>query len=150
MDRDELLAEGDVNLASTLRLYARTAVGAAMEDDGGVFLVSTSATWPGPYHNGAIRLDHSIAPEEVASRAEAFFKERCPGFCIWIADHADSDLEKFALGAGYASASAAGAPRMALERRLELGVPPPGVTLEEVRDEAARLDYLAVTVEAYR
>jgi predicted GNAT family acetyltransferase len=47
-----------------------------------------------------------------------------------------------------------GAPRLALEHRLDTGSPPPpavpaGVTLDEVTDEEGRLDYLAVTVDAY-
>jgi hypothetical protein len=65
MDRDELLAAGDHNLASTMRLYATTAPGAVLDDDGRLLLYSTSATWPGPYHNGAIRLDPTLSPSEV-------------------------------------------------------------------------------------
>jgi ribosomal protein S18 acetylase RimI-like enzyme len=151
MDRDELLAAGDHNLASTMRLYAATAPGARLEDDGRLLLYSTSETWPGPYHNGAIRLDPTLAPGEVLGGAATFFSGR-PGYCVWIAAHADADLERSALDAGYPSISSAGAPRLALEHRLDAppGRPlPAGVTLEEVTDEDARLDYLAVTVDAY-
>jgi len=148
MDRDELLAAGDHNLASTMRLYATTAPGALLEDDDGLLLYSTSQTWPGPYHNGAIRLDPTLAPDEVLRRAAAFFAAR-PGYCVWIAAHADADLQQAALDAGYSSISPTGAPRLALEHRLEPGTVPAGVTLEEVTDDAGRLDYLAVTVDAY-
>ena len=155
MDRDELLAAGDRNLAATMRLYAATAPGASLEDDGRLLLYSTSATWPGPYHNGAIRLDPTLAPAEVLSRAGTFFASR-PGYCVWIAAHADADLERHALDAGYASISATGTPRLALDHRLD----PAGVAdvasragaeviLAEVTDEGARLDYLALTVDAY-
>ena len=149
MERDELLRGGDHNLAATLRLYAATAPGAAMDDTGGVLMVSTSRTWPSPYHNGCLRLDDQVAPATVLARAEAFFAGKAPGFCVWIADHADGDLERGALGAGYASVSARGAPRMAIEHPLPEPVPPDGVTLEEVGDEDARRAYLAVTVDAY-
>ena len=149
MDRDELLLAGDHNLATTLRLYAATAPEAAIEDDAGVLLVSTSRSWPAPYHNGCIRLDAGVAPAEVLARAEAFFAGRCPGYCVWIAAHADGDLERHALEARYTSISAAGTPRLAIEHRLEAAVPPAGVTMEEVGDDAGRLDFLAVTVEAY-
>jgi hypothetical protein len=150
MERDALLAAGDENLASTLRHYARTAPGAAVEDDGGLLLVSLSRTWPGPYHNGAIRLDPRLRPAEVLSRAEAFFSGRSPGYCVWIADHADTDLEEAAVSAGYAPISETGTPRMALSEPLEAGVPAHGVTLCEVADETARCDFVAVTVEAYK
>jgi GNAT superfamily N-acetyltransferase len=153
MDRDELLAAGDRNLASTLRLYAHTAPGADLLDDGGLLLVSTSRGWPGPYHNGALRLDPSIPVDDVLARAEAFFAERCPGYCVWIAAHADADLERGALDAGYAQVSTNGAPRLALEHPLDGGVLtaalPDGITLDEVTDDDGRLDYLAVTVDAY-
>jgi hypothetical protein len=148
MDRDELLAAGDHNLASTMRLYATTAPGALLEDDGRLLLYSTSKTWPGPYHNGAMRLDRSLPPDEVLARAAAFFSER-PGYCVWIAAHADADLQRSALDAGYAAISAAGAPRLALDHPIGAGVVPAGVTLDEVTDDDARLDYLAVTVDAY-
>ena len=154
MDRDELLAAGDRNLAATLRLYAHTAPGAALLEDGRLLLVSTSRSWPGPYHNGAVRLDPSLPIDDVLARAQAFFAERCPGYCVWIAAHADADLERGALDAGYARISTRGAPRLALEHPLDGGVPsdaalPDGITLDEVTDDAARLDYLAVTVDAY-
>jgi ribosomal protein S18 acetylase RimI-like enzyme len=149
VDRGELLVQGDRNLAETLRLYARTAPQAAIEDDGRLLLVSTLRTWPAPYHNGCIRLDRSMAPAEVLARAEAFFAGRSPGFCVWIAAHADADLERHALEAGYAAVSATGAPRMALDHPIAAGSPPDTVSLDEVRDEAGRLDFLAVVVDAY-
>lgn len=148
MDRDELLEAGDHNLAATMRLYAATAPGAVLEDDGRLLLFSTSETWPSPYHNGAIRLDRSLHPADVLRRAQAFFADR-PGYCVWIAAHADADLERHALGAGLAPVSPTGAPRLALDHRIDAGVPPPGVTLDEVTDEEGRRDYLDVTVEAY-
>jgi len=149
MELDDLLAAGDANLAATMRLSARTAPGAAMEDGDGLLLYSTSARWPGPYHNGAIRLDRSLAPAEVLRRAGAFFAGRAPGYCVWVAAHADEDLEQAALAGGYAAISAEGAPRLALDRPLGPPEPPPGVTLDEVADEEGRRRYLEVTVEAY-
>lgn len=150
MDRGELLAAGDRNLAATLRHFARAAPGAASNFDGRLLLVSMSASWPGPYHNAALRLDASLAPDEVLSRAKEFFSDRCAGYCVWIAGHADSDLEERALAVGYAQISPGGAPRMAIEHPLDPGDPPPGVVLEEVVDDSGKADYLEVTVDAYR
>ncbi|HLI73141.1 MAG TPA: GNAT family N-acetyltransferase [Acidimicrobiales bacterium] len=151
MDRAELLAYGDANLAATLRHYARTTPGAHLEDDGRLLLVSTSTAWPGPYHNGAFRLDHAVDPSEVLLRAEGFFSGRCPAFCLWVAGHADGDLEQAARERGYASISEAGVPRMALDRPLAPGADEAsdGIALAEVVDDAGRRDYLAVTIEAY-
>ena len=149
MDRAELLQAGDRNLAATLRHLAVNAPAASVDDDGRILLVSSSPTWPGPYHNGVMRLDPSVPPGEVLDRAHEFFASRCPGYCVWIAAHADADLERAALDRGYADISATGTPRMALEGPIGLGRVPEGVTLHEVADEAARRDFVAVTVEAY-
>ncbi|HTZ10001.1 MAG TPA: GNAT family N-acetyltransferase [Acidimicrobiales bacterium] len=149
MDRHELLAAGDANLAATMRLHARTAPGATMEEGDGLLLFSTAPRWPSPYHNGAIRLDPDLAPAEVLGRAEAFFAGRAPGYCVWIAAHADTDLEEAALAAGHPAISPEGTPRLALDHPLAPPEPPDGVTLDEVTDEAGRLEYLEVTVQAY-
>src|SRR5205807_10081305 len=71
VERDVLLAAGDRNLAAVLRHLARTTPGGVLDDDGRLVLVSTSPTWPGPYSNGALRLDSSLPPEEVLTRAGA-------------------------------------------------------------------------------
>ena len=149
MDREELLAAGDRNLAATLVHAARSTAGASYEDDGRLLLVSTSPTWPAPYQNGALRLDPSMDPDVVLERAASFFSGRAPGYCIWIAAHADADLERAALDAGYVAVSDTGAPRMALEHPIGPPSPPAGVTLDEVVDDAGRRDFLAVTAEAY-
>lgn len=143
-----MLAAADHNLARTLRHFALASDGAVVDEDG-AFLVSLSPTWPGPYHNGVIRLDSRLAPASVLQRAQEFFAGRCTGFCIWIADHADADLEAAALATGYAGIDGAGAPRMVLDHPIPPPEPPPGVTLEEVVDGEGTADYLAVTVEAY-
>jgi hypothetical protein len=150
VDREEILRAGDRNLASVLRLIARTAPAGSLEDDGRLLLISTSRTWPGPYTNGALRLDAELSPLEVLSRAQRFFADRCPGYCVWIAAHADTDLEQAALEAGLAQIDATGVPRMVLDHRPEMPAVPAGVTLQEVVDEDGRREFLAVTIEAYR
>jgi ribosomal protein S18 acetylase RimI-like enzyme len=149
MERAELLAAGDRNLADVFRLMARTTPGAVLEDDGGVVLFSMLPTWPGPYTNGALRLQRSIAPEDVLARAAGFFDGRSFGYCVWIAAHADAALESAAVAAGLASISATGSPRLVVQQPLGPAEPPAGVTLVEVADDAGRLDYLAVTLAAY-
>ncbi len=96
-----------------------------------------------------MRLDPSVPPADVIEQARAFFDGRCPGYCIWVAAHADGDLERVALASGYAAISDAGTPRLALEHRLEPPVEPPGVRLVEVADEQGRQDFVDVTIAAY-
>ena len=150
MEADEILRAGDRNLATVLRLIARTAPDGVMVDDGRLLLISTSRSWPGPYTNGALRTDPELDPGLVVSRAQEFFAGRCPGYCVWIAAHADEDLEEAALRAGLVQIDARGAPRMVLAHPLTAPSPPAGVTLEEVVDEEGRRAFVALTIEAYR
>ena len=149
MDRDELLAAGDHNLASTMRLYATTAAGATLEDDGRLLLYSTSATWPGPYHNGAMRLDPTLAPDEVLTPCRRLL--RGPPRLLRLDRGARRCRSR-------SSAPSTPATRRSRQRALPAwpsstgSTPawsPAGVTLDEVTDDDARLDYLAVTVDAF-
>lgn len=149
MDRDELLAAHDRNLAAVLHHTARTTPGAVIEDDGRLLLVSTVPEWPAPYQNGALRRDHALPPDEVLSRAKPFFSGRTQGYCVWIAAHADADLEEAALAAGMRTVDGASAPRMAIDRVPDAPAIPAGVHLREVVDEAGRRAYVDVTVPAY-
>jgi len=132
-----------------LRHAARTTPGSVIEDDDRLLLLSTIPEWPGPYHNGALRLDHTLPPDDVLARAKDFFKGRATGYCVWIDAHTDDDLEDAAMKAGLAKVSGTEAPRMAIDH-----VPAPPdvastVTLHEVVDEAGRQAYVDVTVAAY-
>ena len=149
VDRAAQLDAGDRNLVATLSHFARTNPEALLEDDGRLLLFSLSKTWPGPYHNGVVRIDRTVGAEEILDRARAFFAGRAPGHCIWIASHADGALEGEVVDAGYVSVADPGTPRMALTERLGPAAAPPGVTLEEVADEDGRRAFLAVTVDAY-
>ena len=149
MERDELVAAADRALAEVLRVAARHAPGAAIEEDGGLLLVSTSPTWPGPYHNGALRIDPSLPAAEVLRRARAFFASRCAGYCVWVPDRADEDLCAAAVAAGLVLISTTGTPRMAIRASVATPRLPDGVRLAEVVDGDGRRDYIAVTVAAY-
>jgi ribosomal protein S18 acetylase RimI-like enzyme len=149
VDRAALLDAGDRNLVATLSHFARTSPDAVWEHEGGLLLFSLSRTWPGPYHNGVVRIDPEVASDALLGRARAFFDGRAPGFCVWIAGHADLDLERHAVAAGYVAVAEPGTPRMALTGRLGAASAPPGVTLHEVEDEAGRREFLDVTIDAY-
>ena len=149
VDRAALLDAGDRNLVATLSHFARSSPDAGLEDDGRLLLFSLSKAWPGPYHNGAVRIDGALPAGEVLARAQRFFDGRAPGFCVWIAAHADEHLEAEAAAAGYVAVSGDGTPRMALTERLGPAHPPAGVVLEEVVDGAGRRAFLDVTIDAY-
>ena len=149
MERDELLAAGDRNLGAVLRHAAQTTPGAAIDDDGRLVMVSTVPTWPGPYHNGCLRLDRSMPPDEVLARANDFFSGRVRGYTLWIAAHADLDLEEAAVAAGLTSLGDTSAPRMAIDHLPAAPPAPAGVTLTEVVDETGRRAYVDVTSAAY-
>jgi len=149
VDGDELLAAGDRNLGAVLRHAAATTPDAAIDDDGRLVMVSTVPTWPGPYHNGCLRLDRTLPPSEALARADEFFTGRVRGYTVWIAAHADADLEEAAVGAGLTSLGDASAPRMAIDHLPAAPPVPAGVTLEEVVDEAGRQAYVDVTAVAY-
>jgi ribosomal protein S18 acetylase RimI-like enzyme len=127
----------------------RTTPGAAIDDDGRLLLVSTVTTWPGPYHNGCLRLDRSLPPDQVLARANDFFNGRVQGYLVWIAAHADADLVEAAVDAGLASLGDTSAPRMAIDHLPAAPPVPDGVTLDEVVDEADRRAYVDVTTAAY-
>jgi len=149
MEGAELLAAGDRNLAAVLRHAAATTPGAAIDDSDGLVMVSTVTTWPGPYHNGAFRLDRSMSADEVLERAAGFFNPRVEGYCVWIAAHADADLEEAAVAAGLFTVSETGTPRMVIDHLPDAPPTPASVELSEVVDEAGRRDYADVTAAAY-
>jgi len=149
VERDGLLAAGDRNLAAVLRHAAATTPGAVIDDDGRLLLVSTVTTWPGPYHNGALRLDREMRPDEVLDRAHDFFKGRVEGYLVWIAAHADGDLEETAVARGFASLGDSSTPRMTIDHVPAAPPVPNGVTLSEVTDEAGRRAYADVTAVSY-
>jgi len=148
MHGDELLTAGDRNLAFVLRHFTKAAPDGVVHDDGRLLMVSGSLTWPGPYHNGALRLDPSLEPKQMMEQAERFFTGLCPGYCLWVAAHVDGCLEEQAEEAGYVSLGE-GIPRMAITHPLSLPRPPDGVRLEEVDGERGWRAYLAVTLESY-
>ena len=132
-----------------LRHFTRHTPGGELAEEDGVLLVAASPIWPAPYSDAALRTDPKVSPSEVLERAAAFFRQRDMSYCVWAADHADSDLEAACVGAGLSAITAAGSPHMIIEHRLPNAVAEPPLAVREVGDEVGREAFVAVTGRAY-
>ena len=152
MDRDELLAAGDRNLASTMRLYATTAPGAPARGRRSAPALLDFATWPGPYHNGAMRLDPIPGTRRgAAARAAALLLGAPRVLRVGRgARRCRSRARPRSTPATRRSRPRA-RPAWPSTTRSTPGLPrrPPASPSTRSPTTGARLDYLAVTVDAY-
>jgi hypothetical protein len=143
MDGDELLRAGDLNVVEVLRHFARCQPQGVVHEEAGVVCFAGSPVWPGPFDNGAFVLAPREQPADVVARVARFFDGLRPGYCMWTADHDDPALAVAAEAAGLVSLGDA-TPQMVLRAPLSEAVPPDGVELRAVVDDATRRDYLSV------
>jgi hypothetical protein len=148
MHGSELLRAGDLNLVEVLRQFARSQPGGVVHEEAGVTMFAGSATWPGPFDNGAFALDCRAAPAEVLALAKEFFGGLGRAYCVWAGDHLDPALEDAARAAGLASLGD-GTPQMVRHHRLPEAVAPSGVTLRTVDDDDTRRDYITVLQRSF-
>lgn len=142
---ENLLVLADRTLAEYLRSLARYG-GSSLERDG-LLLFAGGHAQPNPYRNGVLRLDASLAADEVIRRADAFFAANNRSYALWVREHGDGDLE----------VAATARDARELERLPELWlrdlppyVPPPdGLELRRAVDRDVREDYLAVVADAW-
>src|SRR2546430_1036442 len=118
MKKSRWLAPGDRNTAEVLRHFTRHTPGGDLVEEDGLLLIAASQVWPSPYSDAAFRTDPKVSPTDVLERAAAFFGERDLAYCVWIADHADRDLEAACVGAGLSTITEAGSPHMIIEHRM--------------------------------
>jgi GNAT superfamily N-acetyltransferase len=149
MKESRWLAPGDRNVAEVLRHFTRNTPGGDLLEEDGLLLVAASRVWPSPYCDAAFRVDRDVSPSRLLERAGAFFGERDLAFCVWVAAHADEDLEAACVGAGLGTITEAGSPHMVIEHRLPNAVAEPPVTMREVTDDAGREAFVAVAGRAY-
>jgi hypothetical protein len=142
--KDELIELSDLNFAESFREQSRRAGGAVHDEDG--LLLWSGATDLPVLMNGAIRTDARLGPEDVLSRARAFFAPRRRGFSVIVRAHADADL-RAALERG--AAAFGDAPGMVLERPLLEPALPPGVDIRRVESDTDALAFAEVMDAAY-
>ena len=72
----ELTTLADQTLAEYIRYL--TAYGGQLHERDGLLLFAGAHRQPNPYRNGVLRIDDTLAPDEVFSRAERFFTHATP------------------------------------------------------------------------
>ena len=147
----ELLLAGDLNLAESVRHLVREAPGGVIEEADGLLLVSNSSHFPGPWNNGAFRVDSRLAPADVLARAGEFFGRLGRAYCLWLRDHVPEDLNLAAAAkdAGLVDLGIS-SPQMVLDAPLAAsGALDADITVDHVDNERARAAYVDVTAAAY-
>jgi ribosomal protein S18 acetylase RimI-like enzyme len=145
MTAADRIALSDLNYTEAMRDLTRRAGGTVL-DDGGVCLFASVHALP-VLVNGVVRTDPHLAPADVLARARAFFAMRVRGFSVLVCGEADADLHAAASAAGLVEMGRS--PGMVLDRRLADAVPPPGVTLRRVEDDADCAAFAGVVGAAY-
>jgi hypothetical protein len=142
-----LLALSDLTLAHMVRHLTRHGESGTILDEDGLLLFAGAHPQPNPYRNGAIRLDRSMAADEVLARSVEFFNAHGRGFALWASEHADEDLAALATARGFVELESL--PEL-VRRGLPEPLPPPfGVDIREASDEVIRRDYVKVVAEAW-
>jgi hypothetical protein len=95
------LARADRALADAALHLTRHADGGTTEERDDLVLFAGAHAYPGPYCNGAVRLDPSLAAEDAVGRARAFFAPRRRSFILWARDGPDEDLIALARARGW-------------------------------------------------
>jgi GNAT superfamily N-acetyltransferase len=148
----EALQLADRCLANTVVYFARHAGGAA-DDRDGVVLFAGAHPYPGPFTNGAIRLNRDVDVDGVLARARNFFAPRRRGFVLWTRADADSDLiERCRTQSWHERPPVEGMPIIRIDRaqlRPPADAPPDAPPVDEVRTEADAQEYLRVLADAY-
>lgn len=148
----EVLGLADRCLANTVAHFARHAHGGGVEDHDGLVLFAGSHPYPGPYCNGAIRLDREVGVDDLLARSREFFAPRRRGFILWARADTDHDLiERCRAEGWHERPPVEGMPIIRLARE-DLRVPadrPVGPGIERIRTEADAEAYLQLLAAAY-
>jgi acetyltransferase (GNAT) family protein len=142
-ERAELLALMDANMVAVYVADTRATPGGAAEETAGLALCRT------PHGTVSTNMAIVTGPLDVRAirdRTAAFYDER--PFSVWTREHADAELERELAAAGYAHFHRE--PGMVWFPGAGPAVPPPpGVTIEPVRDDAGRRAYARVMARSF-
>jgi hypothetical protein len=146
--REELILLSDLNLAEFVRHTARYG-GTVLEEDG-LLLFAGEHSQPGPYRNGALRLDGRLSGAAVIERANRFFAARGRSYVLWVREHADADVDDAVHAHRFAPLEPEPRlPQLALTSRPPLQEAPEGVVIKRVEDEQERHDFVIVNAEGW-
>jgi hypothetical protein len=143
--RAELTALADLTLAEYIRYL--TGYGGQLHERDGLLLFAGAHRQPNPYRNGVLRIDGTLAPDEVFSRAERFFTMQRRSYAIWTREHGDAELERACVAAGFRELERL--PEMSLPAPPPYLPPPDGVEIRPAADVPTREDYLTLVANAW-
>ena len=143
----DLLTLSDLTLAHLVRHLTRHGESGTILDEDGLLLFAGAHPQPNPYRNGAIRLEPSMAADELLARSIEFFSAHGRGFALWASEHADEDLAALATACGFVELESL--PELVLRGLPEPLPPPYGVEIREASDEDTRRDYVKIVAEAW-
>jgi hypothetical protein len=141
----ELTALADETLAEYIRYL--TAYGGQLHERDGLLLFAGAHRQPNPYRNGMLRIDDTLAPDEVFSRAERFFTMQRRSYAVWTREHGDAELEQACVAAGFRELERL--PEMLLAAPPRYLPPPDGVEIRPASDIQTREDYLRLVANAW-
>lgn len=145
-DLAEMLRLVDQNLWEGYRQLVARAPGGEMLDQDGLLCVANRSPSP-VIVNTAFRTDPSIPADMALGRIDAFFAARGHGYSVYAADHGDADLEAAARSLGLEQVVEL--PAMVLDAAPASGIPPPGITMEQVTDRAGCAAFAAMMAESF-
>ena len=142
-------ARSQSNLIAYCRAVTRWSGRGALEETGDGVVLCAGGSWIPMVGNSAFRVNETVSAEEVPKRAAEFYGGMGRGFCIKVRDTGqDEDLRAACADAGMQTFGGA-VPEMRCRRPLPELVPPEGISLHPVDDEAAVRAFVGVNGQAY-
>lgn len=147
MERAELRALSDANLAEFVREHARWLPPTQIEERTDLLLAAAGTRAPGPW-NALMPLGPASAdPERALQAAGAFFDPLQHHASIYTRAHLDAQLELACRRLGYEVGS--DSPGMVLCARPAPSVLPAGLSLRKVQDEVVAQVFVDISATAY-
>jgi hypothetical protein len=148
MSDEDQVRLGHHNLMDYCRAMTQWGSRGSLHEDGGS-LVFAGGSWIPVVGNGAFRTADTVAPDQLITRADAFFARRKRGYSVKVRDTGqDADLQAACEESGLV-AFGDPTPQMICRQRLDAQPPPEGIALRAVRDARGVADFAAVDADAY-
>lgn len=144
----DLVARAHRNLVESSRRLFDLDPGAELETRDGWLFGAGSFDHPA-ITNTAFRLDDAVDPAELIERARAFFGARGRGFCVWVRDGVDEDVELAAACQAEGIFEVYAMPEMVLDQPPAPAPEPRDGVVRRLASAAEADDYWRVAGSAY-